>query len=58
MSADGLTRNQRQGRARDRLFAFGQPRNVAGLLQQLLPVLLAKAVAAVLLWWVMFGAHR
>lgn len=58
MSAEDPTRPLRRARISDRLFAFGQPRGLSALLRELLPVLLAKAVAAALLWWVMFGAHR
>lgn len=58
MSANDSRRGMRRTQIRDRLFGFGQSRAPARVLVELLPVLLAKAVAAALLWWVMFGAHR
>ena len=58
MSADGPTRSARRARIDERLFAFGRSHSSLRLLLEVLPVLLAKAVAAALLWWVMFGAHR
>ena len=58
MSADGPTRSARRARVDERLFAFGRSRSPSRLLLEVLPVLLVKAVAAALLWWAMFGAHR
>jgi len=58
MSANDSRRGMRCTQIRDRLLGFGQSRAPVRVLVELLPVLLAKAVAAALLWWVMFGAHR
>jgi hypothetical protein len=58
MSAERSTHSARRARIDERLFAFGRSRSPSHQLLELLPALLAKAVAAALLWWVMFGAHR
>ena len=58
MSANDSRRGTRRMRISDRLFGFGHSRAPVRVLVELLPVLLAKAVAAALLWWVMFGRHH
>ncbi|HEX5306771.1 MAG TPA: hypothetical protein VFW82_11870 [Dyella sp.] len=58
MSANEPPRGAQRRRVSEWLYGFGQSRAPGRLLAELLPVLLAKAVAAALLWWVIFGTHR
>lgn len=58
MSADNPARSTRRVWMGARLFAFGRTRGRLHLLRELLPALLAKTVAAALLWWMMSGAHH
>ena len=58
MSAHQPPRSTQHSRMSEWLDGVGRSRTLGRLLLELLPVLLAKAVAAALLWWVVFGTHR